>query len=205
MTPGLLNSLTVSASSMGLEKTIAWRAVFVCWLWGSLMLLSGMILGLATAHAETVWMSLRFWIWVVAMGGLFILSTHRLYDVAKLGLLNFAIARIGWLLLFTLVWCGLTAAPTGAYEGMFAALVGLSEQPAPVQANVIWSLIIGQGFVVFAGLAWLGFIITLFIPALGRQPKIGTVLMSLMLLACGLALGFGAHATGQLMILAISR
>ena len=191
-----------SVSNETINQSIAWRAAISGWWWGSMAIVGGILWGVSSDQGQLAIYRPAFWIWCVGMLVFFSFAWRRIYESASLGLLNFTITRLGWMLVATVLWAALSAGPTGAYAEMFKALVNLTSQPEDIQVQVIGALILGQGFVILATLSWIILLLFMFIRRRYPNPNFGAFLMSSVLLFCGLAFAFGAHSVGQLVSMA---
>lgn len=196
-TPGIPNP---SATLPG--RVSAWQAAVVGWVWGSLMIIGGLLLGLASEQSGLVWSLPAFWVYLLAMSALFAMTWIRFQSLGRQDLLNFTMTRMGWLLVITVAWAGLTAAPAGVYPDMLKALTALRSLPTTTQDQVLGALFIGQGFLACSAISWALLIISFFSARARSNPRVSATLMCLMLLFLGLGLGIGAHCFGQLLAIA---
>lgn len=191
-----------ASSDTELPRALAWRAAIAGWWWGAMTIVGGVLWGVASDQGVLVVYHPMFWLWSAAMMALFFFTWRRIHESASLGMLNFTITRLGWMLVATVAWAALTAGPTGAYEEMFKSLTHLAAQPEYVQIQVIGALMLGQGFVVLAAICWIVLLVSMFVSRRPPGAGFGASLMSSVLLFCGLAFAFGAHSMGQLVSMA---
>ena len=184
------------------NRASAWQTATLGWVWGSLMIIGGLLLGLSSEQSGLAFSSVIFWVFLLAMSLMFGMTWARFRALGQHDLLNFTMTRMSWLLVITVVWAGLTSAPTGAYRELLKALIALRSLPESTQDQVLGALFIGQGFLALSGLCWVLLIISFFSARVRANPRVSATMMCLMLLFLGLGLGVGAHCFGQLLAIA---
>lgn len=182
-----------------IERALAWNAAMVGLVWACLAIVGGAILGVSTYYEGLVVKKSSFLIYALGMIMLFCRVNGRLRQSSELGMLSFTVSRFSWMLVGTVAWAALTAAPVGVYHDLFAALTNLKKLDPSAQTYVLGSLMVGQSFLVAAGLAWVLLVLSFFNARARSNPKVPATLVSLMVFFAGVALGCGFHAFGQLL------